>query len=375
MAHNERLNAMAALHNATVTLCASDKTFAKSVGGLAADLKVLHAWLSGDEERWRNHRSLHAVHVPAMTAAIAFYRDVDMSRASPEEISGIFTSFKRSATLFSDAVKAVDTAKMDRLRIEIETLAERAAPIAEMPEAVSQPVPAAPTSFFGRARASMPGIADVSKAISGVQGFSYATGLLSGAGEAVTSRASAASRLGSLYASSIAGSVVGTVVSPVSSRLAASQRAIESGLTTGAVVGITIGILFPPLLPLTAGVAVASAMGTYSEELDRIGKLNAREREAAQAKFRDERSRMLLQLSQGAGALQLENEMISVTVDTATGAAEGVVLDGAFAGRNVRDLDPAEREVLKREVRKTEGGESIMSILALGAEAAMLSAL
>jgi len=73
-----------------------------------------------------------------------------------------------------------------------------------------------------------------------------------------------------------------------------------------------------------------------------------------------------LQLTNGASALQMENEEISLTLDVETGEADAVILKGSHTGRTWSDLNVTE----KAEVVSVfaQGAGILINILEFGSE-------
>jgi hypothetical protein len=149
-------------------------------------------------------------------------------------------------------------------------------------------------------------------------------------------------------------------------RLQGSTKAMQHGVGAGVGLGVVIGVLCPPLLPISAGGAVLAAMRAWRVEMKAAEDLNATERAQRIADLKQERAAALRQLTQGAAALQMETEDLSVTVDADNGTADAVVLKGKHVGRLWSNLSAVE----KLEVADTlvSGASILLNILEIGKE-------
>jgi hypothetical protein len=161
---------------------------------------------------------------------------------------------------------------------------------------------------------------------------------------------------------SVTGAMSDTVAKPITMRLQAGTRALENGIGTGVGLGAIAGVLFPPLLPLTAGGAVLATMKTWRSEMASAQALNAAEREVRLAELGAERAAALAQLTQGSGALQMETEDLSMTLDAHTGQADAIVLSGAHAGSLWSSLSVSEKA--EATINFAAGASAILEILA-----------
>jgi hypothetical protein len=156
------------------------------------------------------------------------------------------------------------------------------------------------------------------------------------------------------------------ITAPIAMRLQGSTKAMQHGVGAGVGLGVVIGVLCPPLLPISAGGAVLAAMRAWRVEMKAAEDLNATERAQRIADLKQERAAALRQLTQGAAALQMETEDLSVTVDADNGTADAVVLKGKHVGRLWSDLSAVE----KLEVADTlvSGASILLNILEIGKE-------
>lgn len=353
ISHAERLSNLALLEEKTRNRASRDRPFKRAVNTLPEDLAKITAALDTKPESWRFHRAFHIVHVPSLIAVLTLLDDVDqMSDVSDQDRHDVLSSVHRAATLAQDVRHAIEAATLEEAKLELRVLESYAKP---PPEPFTKPSKL--TRAFDTISSSSESVWTSTK--SGALGAVNAlqTGL-----SQTTARMGALPMFASTLQRSMTGMVSDTFITPISMRLQAGTRAIESGVGTGVGLGVIAGVLFPPLLPLTAGGAVLATMKTWRKEMAAAEQLNAAEREVRIAELRAERAAALAQLTKGTGALQMESEDLSMTLDADTGEADAVILTGAKAGSLWSSLSPAEKA--EASLAFAEGAASILQILA-----------
>ena len=259
---------------------------------------------------------------------------------------------QRAATLAFDVRKKIEKSAVDKAKIELRVLEKYARP---------------PSVPFARASKLTRTVDNISTSSGSIWNATKtgALGAVSSVQSGISqtaSRAVALPMFAKTLQKSMTGAMSDTLLKPVTMRLQAGTRAIENGVGTGVGLGVVAGVLFPPLLPLTAGGAVLVAMKTWRKEMETAQQLNATEREARIADLKAERAAALAQLAQGAGALQMETEDLSMTLDVDTGEADAVVLSGTYAGAIWSSLTPVEKA--QATLTFADGASSILQILA-----------
>lgn len=351
---DERLVAIIELHDALVALRRNDATLGPTAGDIASDLKGIAKSLSANENGFRATRSLHAVHVPAMIAALRLYQgmDVDVSIAAAER-ARIVEAFLRSAQLFRQSRIQLGEADAMAALVEIETLAERAPALSPSPSAISNE------------RRVVSGHGWLTRSVCRVRQAARLDDLSKGVGgvwEDLAIRSTGAMRLGGALGAGLTSVLHDNLMQPISSRISASVRAIQSGVAGGVGMGVAIGILFPPLLPVAAGGAVLVAMQEYQAAMAQLSAEADSLRRARREVIETARRDALRQISNGSSSMQIESEDLNLTINADTGEVDAIVLQGDYAGRNWSAL----RKKEQREIRKSaEGRGTSMSLFAI----------
>lgn len=331
-----RTQALDVLGKAVAARASSDRQFRRAIGTLTEDLAYIRAALLADPDLWRLNRAFHAVHVPSLHSVVLVLEDVDqMASVTSDDAHQMHVALSRAALLARAARERIEQAALTDTQVELDVLASQA------------PTPAQPLqkpSMFIRA---MDGVASASEtAWDGARsGAAAMPGLLGSLQDGVT-RAGSVPVLARNLQKTVTGAVSDAVTRPLSMRLSAGQRALQNGLGAGVGLGVVIGVLCPPLLPLSAGGAVLAAMRTWRRDMDRANALNAQEKSERIAQLQAERAAALKQLTEGASALQMENEDLSLTVDVETGEADAVILRGEYEGRMWSSLSVREKAEL-----------------------------
>lgn len=349
MPADERLTAIKALHDDLLAEGRKDRSFEAAVAPIRADLRAISGHLLLDPSRFRRTRSLHAVHVPSLHAAVRLWAAMDEDRSvAAEERERILIAFRRSAGLFREAREKLGAAVAFDALVEIETLADRA------PLPPTETTPAAEGGWARRAAGTLRSVTSA-EVLTGMAGATMTN---------IETRAGGLIRLGGALGRSFTGTLLDNLTTPVVVRLGASRRAIEEGVGTGVGLGIIIGVLCPPLLPLTAGGAVLAALDGYNHGVRDLTAVRGREREERLTRLVAERAAALREIAGGASSLQMETEDLSLTLNAETGEADAVLLSGTHEGRSWSALSARERDEVIRE-RKGGSGEDILNILAL----------
>jgi hypothetical protein len=356
----EKLENLRSLSVLVQTRSASDREFRRAIGNLDNDLSYLANSLVAEPQSWRQNRAFHIVHVPSFVAIMLMLQEVDqMESVSDEERHQILTSIHRSAQLAKEARDRIERTKLTAAKVELEVLSEYAQPPAQPYEKPSRFLRAF-DSIAATSESVWSGAKSRANAIPDVVGD-----LQSGVSGTLTRAASAPALIGNLR-KTIAGTLSDNISTPISMRLNASGQALKHGVGAGVGLGVVVGVLCPPLLPLTAGGAVLAAMRAWRKEMDAAYALNEAERDARIALLQTERAAALRQLTQGASALQMETEELSMTLDVETGDADAVILKGEYSGRTWSSLTSAEKAETGFAV--LEGAASLLRIIEITLE-------
>jgi hypothetical protein len=351
--HAERLENLTTLEARARDRSARDRPFKRAIGTLEDDLTYITAALDADPESWRLNRAFHVVHVPSLITVLAMLEDIDqLSHVSQKDKDEIYASVQRAASLACDVRQRSQEMVLDKAKIELRVLGRFA-----KPPIVPLAKPSRLTRVFDSLSSTTGTAWDATK--SGALG---AASTVQNSVSGTASRAVAIPMFAKTLQKSVTGAMSDTFARPIAMRLNAGTRAIESGVGTGVGLGLIAGILFPPLLPLTAGGAVLAAMKTWRSQMLAAQELNEVEREIRLAELRTERAAALAQLTQGSGSLQMETEDLSMTLDSATGEADAIVLSGQHAGSLWSNLSPAEKA--EAALTFADGASSILRILA-----------
>ncbi|MEX0349207.1 MAG: hypothetical protein AB3N15_07245 [Paracoccaceae bacterium] len=332
-----RLETLQVLRDLTEKRATSDRAFRRAIGTLAEDIDIVFDSLARDPNAWRLNRAFHTVHVPSMIAAFSMLDEsAAMQSASDEEKHQILASVSRAASLARAARHKIEQVALTDAKIELDVLASYAKPPA---------TPFKKSSMFTRA---LDNVSDASQSAwestkSTVSAIPDLSGSIQDGLAGAMSRLSSVPKLAGNLQKTVSGSVSDVIIQPVSMRLNAGGRAVGTGVGAGVGLGVVIGVLCPPLLPLTAGGAVLAAMRTWRKEMDNARALNEAEREQRIVQLKAERTAALMQLTQGADALQMESDELSLTLDVETGEADAVILDGEYSGRTWSSLTSVEK--------------------------------
>ncbi|WP_299885592.1 hypothetical protein [uncultured Ruegeria sp.] len=352
---SERLETLNHLAAQVDRRAAVDRDFVRAIGTLPEDLTYVTNALTSDPQLWRQNRAFHVVHVPSFIAIFAMLEDMDqMTSISEDERHQVYASINRAATLAKEARQRIEGSSFAEARVNLEVLAEYA------------PSPVEPYKKASRFTRALDGLSSASETVwSGAKSHaSSVPGLMGSLQDGVSdtmSRASSVPELAANLHKTVSAALSDNVTSPISIRLDASGRALRNGVGTGVGLGVVVGVLCPPLLPLTAGGAVLAAMHTWRKEMDRARVLSEEERTVRVAELKAEREASLRKLTQGAQALQMETDDISMTLDVESGEADAVVLTGDYAGRMWSSMSTAEKA--ETGLLLAEGANNLLSIL------------
>lgn len=338
-------------HTRCLTLLADLRTVAdvapaliKTMPSAIPNIEKIITHLKQDPDKFRLIRPFIVVHAPSMQAAFWMFIKAETNKSLSDEILGeLLPSFARAAQLIDQAAQRLDDAVVHDLRVELEVLADRAPAILivhepEKPSVFSKFMPKVLKDAADSTAEAVARTARVTKAVV-IDNVVDATAWSLNAVYRIPSYGATWTKEGLQH-------LEASTLDPVAVRLKAAQHGLAAGVTSGATLGLIVAILCPPLMPLVALDAVASAIDGYDRGLKKAQVLKGAEREAAIQKLRDERSQILKDIAGGAEVWQVEAGPLNVIVDARTGEIERIVADGEFAGRRLEDLSKAERAKL-----------------------------
>lgn len=366
--------ALAEFHNDLMDTMQKDPDLAVATKGMCAELRGIASHLVRDPECWTQTRAFHVVHIPAFATALGLYKSLDKDKSEiAEDRQLILKSFKQSKELVFSANTTLSKNLALKARIEIETLASRVpfdltADDNKLPETFSKS-----DSSWSRFMKAMPSKSDFS--IPNLETVKSAavsvTETLSSVSEGVSNRFFAIPKLGSVFGQQMMNALADNVKAPVAMRLSASGQAIQDGIAAGAGLGIVIGILFPPLLPIAGGGAVLAALDGYNKALEDAQELDKETRHIRDLELMEKRKQALYQLTSGAPSLQMETDMLSLTLDVNSGKADALLLSGKNEGRSYSSLTMEERKALKNQT-KDKDSLTLLNILELSIVSAVV---
>ncbi len=353
----DRHNQLEQLAQAVRDRAAHHYEFKRAVGSLTDDLSFIANALNDDPGLWRQNRAFHVVHVPSLHAVMTMLDSVAPETIPDADVEHINASLFRATQLAKTARSRLEQSKLDAVKVELDVLAKYA-PEPETPYMASTFVERGMDGVTRASNATWQGAKSTAAAASGFMGR-----LKKEAGQSVE-RAQSVPKLAVNLQKSVAGVLSDNISKPIGMRLHASSRALKHGVGAGVGLGVVIGVLCPPLLPISAGGAVLAAMRAWRIDMDATKELNAAEREARIAQLKSERSAALRQLTQGASALQMETDALSLTVDVENGVADAVILQGDQTGRTWSSLTTFEKADFITDV--AQSAEIIFQILEIG---------
>jgi hypothetical protein len=356
----DRLQNLDVLANAIRDRSENDPDFRRAASAMEDDLDYLAAALRKDPATWKVNRAFHSVHVPSLLAIMTMLNDIDaMTSVTADERHQVHQSIHRARQLVAAARQKIERGAFNAAKVELEVLAEYAPP-------PDQPMKKA--SFMERTLDGLKSVSESSlkTASSGVAAVPEIVGKVKVGATSSLDQMSAVPTLAWNLKKTLSGAVSDRVTKPIEMRLQAGGKALTYGVGTGVGIGMATAILFPPLLPISAGGAVLAAMQGWRSEMKSARALNEAERETRIAELQAERSAALRKLTNGASALQMESEDLSLTVDVETGKADAVILKGEHEGRNWSELNEEEQGQVVR--LSSVGAEALVKILLFGVD-------
>lgn len=354
----DRVAALTTLIQLAKTRAEKDSDFKRAIGTMTADMDYVLAALKQDPYRWRLNRAFHTVHVPSFLTILAMLDDIDaMTSISPDERHDVLSAVNRAGQLAFSARERLEQDKLHKVKTEVDVLAEYAR---QPTQHFEKP------SLFERTVQSARSLSHASLQTVG-ETVTAVPSALSNAKQNLSStldRAAAVPVLASNIQKSFAGVLTDTVSTPIAARLQAGKKALRVGAGAGVGLGVVAAVVFPPLLPVTAGVAVLAAMHGWSRGLEQANSLNAQERERRIAELKAQRREALLHLTNGAPSLQIDTDEINLSVDADSGQADAIILKGEHHGRRWSELSDSE----KLEVASilTASADMLLTILQIG---------
>ncbi|MEP5731397.1 MAG: hypothetical protein ABJL67_18730 [Sulfitobacter sp.] len=356
----DRLQTLEQLSATVKTRSAEDYDFKHAVGQLDQNLEYIIKALRHDPDIWKLNRAFHVVHAPSLITIMTLLENIDAMRSvGDKEKHQINASLNRAAQLATDARHRIEQKQFNVAKAELDVLAE----YAPKPE-----VPFKRASFVSR---KLKGVVQISESTweetkSRVTAIPTLVGHLKDGANNSMARVSSIPVLAANFQKSLSAAMSDAVAKPIAMRLQASTKALKHGVGAGVGMGVAIGVLCPPLLPLSAGGAVLAAMRAWRIEMDATQKLNEADRAQRIIELKSERSAALRMLTQGASALQMETDQLSVTVDVDSGEADAVILTGQHTGHTWSSLSLTEKAEVASML--AQGANALLDILENGSE-------
>ncbi|WP_298848830.1 hypothetical protein [uncultured Ruegeria sp.] len=358
--NDERLRSLDQLALLVEKRSLADYDFKRATGSLAQDLEFISDALRRDTTVWKLNRAFHAVHAPSFLAVMSMLDNIDeMKSVNEDERHQIYTSINRAAQLASSARERIEQSALTEAKVELSVLANYA-------PTTTQEFKKA--SLFERTRDGVLSASNTTlqKAKISVESVPNVVGALKDGVSTSLERANAVPILASNLHRTLGGMMSDNITKPIGMRLQASGKALTHGAGAGVGFGVMAAVLFPPLLPVSAGAAILVAMRSWRKEMQKAQMLSGRERDERIAELKAERDAALLQLTNGAPSVQMENEDLSLTLDAETGEADALILKGEHAGRTWSDLSPLEKA--ETVSLFAQGADALLKILEFGSE-------
>ncbi|WP_170566034.1 hypothetical protein [Ruegeria atlantica] len=337
-----------------------DYDFNRAIGMLTQDLNFISDAIRRDTNAWKLNRAFHAVHVPSFFAVMSMLDNIDeMISVKEDERHEIYTSINRAAQLASSARERIEQAAIVEAKVELSVLASYAPTTAQEFKKAS---------LFERTRDGVLSASNTTlqRAKNSVDVVPNMVGALKEGVSASLERANAVPVLASNLQRTLGGVMSDNITRPIAMRLQAGGKALTRGAGAGVGLGVTAAILFPPFLPVSAGAAILVAMQSWRKEMEKAQRLSGQERDERIAELKAERAMALLQLTNGAPSVQMENEEFSLTLDAETGEADALILKGEHSGRTWSELSPLEKA--ETVALYAQGADALLKILDFGSE-------
>lgn len=286
------------------------------------DLQVIEAAYRASPDAYRRSRALTAVHLPSLLDSLEKLAQMRASGVDSDRIDIIQDDIRTCLGATTEARARIDNQAIDTLTIEVETLADS--------------LPAQdPSAHEGGllARTLDQGRNQIGRKLGSVTSFAGEIG------SAAKRRAEGGWSAARITLGGALGEIFDSALTPVRVRMSAAFETALSASLDSLASGAIMSIIFPPLAPLTAGLAILEAGETYNRAVAH-GTNDAKEAREARRLQRDEAlTGALARLKGQSPIMRMESPCLHVTLDLENGYADGLVLAGRHAGETLADLD------------------------------------
>jgi hypothetical protein len=213
---------------------------------------------------------------------------------------------------------------------------------------VEEDQPASWSSRIGRA------VDDLGGQVKGV--VDSAATAVDGAARDATSTLGVAKTRASFGMRDLAVGALSCVTSPIVRR-AHAARTVLSSAVSGSAEALLWGILIPPAIPVMLAMSLLDSVESYDQGLEEADRQEADRRLDRQIKREKDLQMALAAYGRSIPRVCVETDCLQVSISTDTGQGEGVILRGLHAGRALREIPPADMEVMARTAPDRDTGE------------------